>query len=160
MASIDRFTLSYNCGPKGRAGQGGKGSTRFSVLALTASNIIAQDTLSTAYASAAAPLTQATVTRRSTDHGVNISGTPPAAPLNKGEKWVVTMQEDTGNQRIFTHTIPAADESGTHKLPNTLNWDPTDSDWIAYANAVGAYVTTPDGAACTMNFATLLTRRR
>jgi hypothetical protein len=100
------------------------------------------------------------VTRQSIDHGVDIAPTLPTTPLNKGEKWVVTMKETGGNARTFTHSIPAADEGGTHVLPNTLNWNPADADWIAYVSAAEAFMKTPDGGSMLLTFATLLTRRR
>jgi hypothetical protein len=161
MALTDRATISYNCGPKGRAGQGGKATTRGSVIQLTSANIVAQDAAQATWANKAIPLTKAAVTRHATDHGLNPDpGTLPTTPQNKGEKWVITMQENTGNKRLFTHTIPSADETGTHVAANTLDWNPADADWIAYKAAAEAYLTTPDGGAMTLTFATLLTRRR
>lgn len=160
MALTDRVKISWDCGPKGIAGQGGKASTGGSCAQLTAGNIAAQDTALIAWETAAIPLSQGTAVGAFISHGVVDTSAPPTTPLNKGEKWVITMQENGGNARIFTHSIPAADETGTHKLPNTLNWDPTDADWIAYVTASEAFLTTPDGGAMTLRFATLLTRRR
>jgi len=160
MALTDRATISWNAGPKGRAGQGGKATTRSNSAQLTAGNIAAQDTANLNWATAIAPLSKAVVTRRAVDHGVNLTATPPTTPQNKGEKWVITMSEVAGNQRFFTHTIPSADETGTHVLPNTLDWNPADADWIAYKTAADAYLTTPDGGIMSLTFATLLTRRR
>jgi hypothetical protein len=160
MALTDRTTLSWNAGPKGRAGQGGTAKTSGSSAKLTSGNIVAQDGFLSSWALAAAPLSKAVITRQSIDHGTNLSPTLPTTPQNKGEKWVVTMQEVTGNMRVFTHTIPSADESGTHVLPNTLDYNPADADWIAYISAANAFLTTPDGATMGLKFATLLTRRR
>lgn len=160
MALTDRATISWDAGPKGRAGQGGKATTRGSAAKLTSANIVAQDAALDAWRTAIGPLSRAVVARDAFDHGVNISHVSPTTPLNKGEKWVVTMGESAGNQRFFTHTIPAADESGTHVLPNTLDWNPADADWIAYKSAADALLTTPDGGAMVLQVATLLTRRR
>lgn len=160
MALTDRASISYDCGPKGLAGQGGKASTRGSSAKLTAGNIAAQDTAGAAWAGAASPLTNAVVTRWAIDHGQDFIGSPPTAPLNKGEKWVITMQENGGNQRFFTHTIPAPVESGGHLITGTLNADLTNADWVAYATAANAFLTTPDGGAMTLTKATILTRRR
>lgn len=160
MALTDVAVLSYNCGPKGKAGQGGKASTRGSTAKLTAGNIVAQDAALTAWAAAANNLSKGVITRQSIEHGSNNAVTLPDVPQNKGEKWVVTMTETGGNGRIFTHSIPSADESGTRVLPNTLNWNPADTNWEAYATAAQAFLTTPDGNALTLTSATLLTRRR
>jgi hypothetical protein len=160
MALTDRATISYNCGPKNRAGQGGKATTNASVAQLTAGNIASQDTKLTAWSTAAAPLTLAAVVKQGIEHGNSIANPAPTAPLNKGEKWVCSMQETTGNQRYFTHTIPAPDKSGTHVLPNTLDANLSDADWTAYAAAAVALLTTPDGNAMAFNGATILTRRR
>jgi hypothetical protein len=160
MALTDGVTITWNCGPKGRAGQGGKASTGGSTARLTSANIVAQDAAMASWASAIAPLSKAVVASTGIEHGVGVSNVVPGTPQNKGEKWVVTMLESAGNKRFFTHTIPSADESGTHVLPNTLNYNPADADWIAYTSAANAFLTTPDGNAMVLNFATLLTRRR
>lgn len=159
MAGVDRVALSWNAGPKGRAGQGGAATTRGSCAVLTAGNLVAQDAALAAWAAAADPLTLAVNTRYAIDHGNSTGNTLPTVPQNKGEKWVITM---TGNVtgRAFTHTLPSADESGTHKLPNTLDWNPADASWIAYKAAAEAFLTSPDAEALTLVFATLLTRRR
>src|SRR6266568_2966700 len=158
MALTDRVTLSYDCGPKGRAGQGGKATTRGSSAKLTTGNIVAQDSALASWTAAADALTNALVVRQAFDHGTNLSGSRPAAPLNKGEKWVVTMIEGGGNMRIFTHTIPAPDESSGHLVAGTLNADLTNADWIAYSGAAVALLTTPDGNSMSFVVATILTR--
>lgn len=160
MALTDRVTLSWNAGPKGRAGQGGKATTKGSAAQLTSGNIVAQDAAIGAWATAADALSKAVITRFSFDHGTNLTPTLPTVPQNKGEKWVVTMQESAGNTRFFTHSIPSADESGTRVLPNTLDYNPADTNWVAYTTASNALLTTPDGGAMTLVAATLLTRRR
>lgn len=160
MALTDRTTLSWNAGPKGRAGQGGVATTKSNAVRLTAANIVAQDAALVAWSNAALPLSKAVITRFSFDHGTNRGPILPTTPQNKGEKWIVTMQETAGNTRFFTHSIPSADESGTHVLPNTLDMNPADADWIAYVTAANNLLTTPDGGAMTLVTATLLTRRR
>jgi len=160
MALTDRATISWNAGPKGRAGQGGKATTKGSSAQLTSGNIVAQDAAIGAWATAADSLSKAVITRFDISHGTNLTPTLPTTPQNKGEKWVVTMQESAGNTRYFTHTIPSADESGTRVLPNTLDYNPADSNWVAYVSAANAFLTTPDGGAMTLVAATLLTRRR
>ena len=160
MALTDRVTYSYDCGPKGRAGQGGKAQTRFSCAKLTTGNIVAQDGFLDAVEAALAQLTNGVIVREAIDHGQDFLVTTPATPLNKGEKWVCTVRENAGNQRPFTFTIPAADESGTHVAANTLNWNPADADWTALVSAIANLWSTPDGGAGTLIFATLLTRRR
>jgi len=160
MALTDRVTLSYDCGPKGRAGQGGKATTRGNILQLTAGNIVAQTAAVSAWESAAEPLTNGSIRRSAVDHGADIANPAITAPLNKGEKWVITMQETAGNARLFTHTIPAPNESGGHLITGTLNADLTDADWAAYVAAANALLTTPDGGAMTVLSATILTRRR
>jgi hypothetical protein len=159
MALVDRATLSYNCGPKGKAGQGGTASTRGFVNRLTSANIVATDAAVGSWLTAAQALTNGQISRFSIDHGNNVGITPPTAPLNKGEKWIVTMQEVGGNAQIKTHTIPAADETGGHLLTGTLDWDPTNTDWVNYKAAVDALLVSPSGA-LSMIFATIMTRRR
>jgi hypothetical protein len=159
MAATDRVVLSMNAGPKGRAGQGGTCSTRGNSARLTAGNIVAQDAAVVAWSNAAQALTQATVVRYATDHGQDTGASLPTAPQNKGEKWVVTMVGSVDGRK-FTHSIPSADESGTHKLPNTLDYNPADADWIAYVTAANALLQSPDGESLSFLTATLLTRRR
>jgi len=160
MALTDRAIISWNAGPKGRAGQGGKATTRGSSVRLTSGNIAAQEAALGAWGTSATALSKAVITRISIDHGTNLTPTLPTTPQNKGEKWIVTMQENAGNTRFFTHSLPSADETGTHVLPNTLDWNPADADWIAYKAAADGFLTTPDGGAMTLATATLLTRRR
>lgn len=159
MALTDRVILSWNCGPKARAGQGGPATTRSSASKLTAGIIVAQDAALVAWETAAEALSNAVISRYAFDHGTNVTGSFPTAPLNKGEKWVVTMQETAGNQRFFTHTIPAALEGGNVET-GTLNADLTATSWTDYATAVNALLTTPDGNAMSLVGATILTRRR
>jgi hypothetical protein len=160
MALSDRVTISWNAGPKGRAGQGGVSHTAGNAAKLTAANIVAQDAALTAYATDIQPLSQAKVSRQAFDHGTDVAYTPPTTPQNKGFKWVVTMQETLGMKRFFTHTIPSADTSGTHVLPNTLDMNPADADWMAYTTSANNLLTTPDGGVMSLQNATLLTRRR
>lgn len=159
MASADRVVISLNAGPKGRAGQGGPCSFRGNAAHLTAGNIVAQDAALVAFQGALSPLTLAQIKRYAFDHGQNTGLANPTVPQNKGEKWVTTMSGNVSG-RIFTNAIPSADESGTHKLPNTLDWNPADADWIAYKAAADALLTSPDAEALTFLEATLLTRRR
>lgn len=159
MALTDRATLSWNCGPKGRAGQGGKATTRGNALKLTSGNITSLDANIAAWEVAAEALSNAVISRYAFDHGTDVTGSVPSAPLNKGEKWVITMQEDAGNKRFFTHTIPAPVEGG-NLIAGTLDADLTSAGWVAYASAANALLTTPDGGSMTLISATILTRRR
>jgi hypothetical protein len=69
------------------------------------------------------------------------------------------MQENAGNTRFFTHTIPVPIEAG-HLQTGSLDADLTGSDWMDYVTAVNAFAVTPDGGAMTLRGATILTRRR
>lgn len=160
MALTDRVVLSWNAGPKAKAGQGGPASTRSSALKLTTANITGADVAIAAFAAAADLLSKAVVTRYAFDHGTDLSPTLPTAPQNKGRKWVVSMQETAGNMRFFTHTLPSADDSGGHVIAGTLNADLTNADWVTYATNANGLLTTPDGGAMTIKSATILTRRR
>jgi hypothetical protein len=160
VAAVQILTIPVICsGPGSRPLTA---STRYSILALTAGNIAAQQTAAAALATRTQALTHGTVKKSSIAVETSISSAYPSGTANRGEKWILSATNAAGQP--YTYTIPAADTTGGGLIPAVLGdgitADFASTHWVNYKGAFEALATDSAGGALTINSAILGGRRR
>jgi len=143
---IDEFVISVDC--SGPGGFPKVSKTRYNVLRTTAANFTAQVGLMHTLEQKYEPLTLGVVKITGLTYNVEVNSGYPASAANRGSKMIISSTDPNG--KVFTHTIPAFDESGTHLNAdhNTLNTG--DTDVAAYKTAFEAVALSPAGLALTL----------
>lgn len=147
MAVVDDVVFSYSCSGPG-VGIFLPAKTGFNILPLTAGNIVASQAAVAAMAAALNNLTLGVLNTDNITVSTSVSAGGPSGVANRGQKWIITAQEVSGDLNKFTYTIPAGDDSKA--LAGTNNYDPANADWIAFIAAFNGKFYSPAGTA--LNF--------
>lgn len=156
MAAVDTLTIPVICSGPGSIPLPSK--TNYSIIALTAANIVAQSAAAAALATATNALTDGNVAKTSIAVETFISSTYPTVTANRGQKWVISATNGAGQP--YTYTIPAAKDTSTLLQPDLITADLTATAWVNYKTAFEALATDRAGGALTLTRAKLSGRRR
>lgn len=140
------FVISVNASGPGSFPKTSK--TKYNVIPLTPANLASTESAAASLATAYATLTFAVVADTGITIPVEISDGYPAGVANRGSKMIITAVDANG--RLFTHTIPAFDTTGTHLNPDKSTLNLADTDVAAYVAAFNALALSPDGVALTV----------
>ena len=155
MADVDRLTIPIRC--SGNSPTGLLANTHFSIAALTAANLTAQQSAANALKIAVNALTSGVAVKYSIAVETSADKTYPTAIANRGQKWIITAANAAG--QVFTYTIAAADPTGNVGTDNRVALL-TSADWVAFIAAFNAVAVDRAGGALTFVGAVLGGRRR
>jgi hypothetical protein len=144
MAVVSDVVFSYSCSGPG-AGIFLPAKTGLNVPAVTAGNLAATQTKIAAMAAALNALTLGVLNDDNITISVSVNAGGPSGVANRGQKWIVSAQEVSGDLNKFTYTIPAGDPSKA--LSGTNNYDPANSAWTDFITAFNGNFTSPAGIA-------------
>lgn len=147
MAVVDDVIFSYSCSGPG-PGVFLPAKTGFNIVAVTPSTLAAAQTKIAAMAAALNALTLGVLNDDNLTISVAVAAGGPSGVANRGQKWIISAQEVSGDLNKFTYTIPAGDPSKA--LAGTNNYDPANSAWTDFITAFNGNFASPAGTA--LNF--------